>query len=169
MKTLSRFLDATEKVTKFICKCMMLFILVLTLYQIFGRYLFSLQVWWAEQVCRYVFIWMMMLYLPIPLRHEQNLGFDMIVNKFKPIVKDTIWLICNVLMGLFGGCYCYYTILLCTQYYKLNKIFEGLNWHCWWLYLAQAIAGLFLAISAVEVSVKIIRRIKDDKKGVEEV
>ena len=68
-------------------------------------------------------------------------------------------------MGAFGGFYAYYTIILSQKYFKIHKVFEGLNWECWWLYLIQAVAGIFIVIYSIEVIYKRIRKIKGKEGG----
>lgn len=165
LKGFSKFLDVCEKIARTIAVIFMVLILALTLYQVFARYLFKAQTWWAEQLCRYMFIWMMMLYMPVIIRHGQNLGFDMLINKFSEKVQNYFWLVCEFLMGAFGGFYAYYTIILSQKYFKIHKVFEGLNWECWWLYLIQAVAGIFIVIYSIEVIYKRIRKIKGKEGG----
>ena len=168
MKFYSKFLDVCEKIARTLAVLMMVFILALSLYQILGRFVFQSQVWWAEQICRYVFIWMMMIYIPVICRHNQNLGFDMLLKHFPQKVQDISWLVCELLIAAFGGFWCYYTIQLSMKFYKIDKIYEGLNWHCWWLYLCQALAGAFIVIYSVEVVYNQIKKISHENMGGEE-
>ncbi len=165
MKGYSKFLDACEKVARAVSIVIMVIILALTLYQVFARYIFKSQTWWAEQLCRYMFIWMIMIYMPVIVRHGQNLGFDMLIKHFPKKTQDIFWLIADFLIAAFGAFYAYYTIVLSMKYFKIGKIYEGLNWHCWWLYLAQAIAGAFIVIYSVEVICNRVKLIRNDSKG----
>ncbi len=168
MKGYSKFLDSCEKVARTVAIIFMALILVLTLYQVFARYLFKAQTWWAEQICRYMFIWLIMLYVPVAVRHGQNLGFDMIIKKFPQKVQDAIWLVIDLVIAVFGGFYAYYTVDLCKKYIKLNKTFDGLKLHCWWLYAIQAVCGAFIVIYSVEVIYKRIGTLAGKEGGAAE-
>ena len=125
MKTIGKAFDVLEKGIKVICGVLATGFTIMTLISVIARYVLNAPIWWSEQFCRYLFVWMLMLYAPIIVRHNKNLGFDLVVSKLPKIVQEITWLVCEALIGVFGACYCVYTLQLCEKF--ANKIMEGIR------------------------------------------
>ncbi|MEI3086347.1 MAG: TRAP transporter small permease subunit [Oscillospiraceae bacterium] len=100
----------------------------ITLVAVIARYVLDSSIRWSEQLCRYLFIWMLMLYFPIIVRHEQNLGFDVLVKRLPRSFR--IWLICNMPICAFGGFDFAYTVQLCQKFNAAHKYLDGIHLAC---------------------------------------
>ena len=89
MKIIGKAFDALEKGIKVICGVLATGFTIMTLISVIARYVLNAPIWWSEQFCRYLFVWMLMLYAPIIVRHNKNLGFDLVVSKLPKIVQET--------------------------------------------------------------------------------
>ena len=98
LKAIGKIFDVLEKILKNICGALVVGFTGITLVAVIARYVLNSPIWWSEQLCRYLFIWMLMLYFPIIVRHEQNLGFDVLVKRLPKKFQDISWLICNMLI-----------------------------------------------------------------------
>lgn len=162
MKTIGKAFDALEKGIKVICGFLAAGFTIMTLISVIARYALSAPIWWSEQFCRYLFIWMLMLYAPIIVRHNKNLGFDLVVAKLPKIVQEITWLISEALIGVFGACYCYYTLQLCEKF--SHKIMEGIRIPAPVMYSAQAVCGALLAVFSLELVINHIIALKNNNK-----
>ena len=162
MKTVGKVFDAVEKGIKAICIVLAAGFTITTLISVIARYILGAPIWWSEQFCRYLFIWMLMLYAPIIVRHNKNLGFDLVVAKLPKIVQEITWLISEALIGVFGACYCYYTLQLCEKF--SHKIMEGIRIPAPVMYSAQAVCGALLAVFSLELVINHIIALKNNKK-----
>lgn len=162
MKTIGKAFDALEKGIKVICGFLAAGFTIMTLISVIARYVLSSPIWWSEQFCRYLFIWMLMLYAPIIVRHNKNLGFDLVVAKLPKIVQEITWLISEALIVVFGACYCYYTLQLCEKF--SHKIMEGIRIPAPVMYSAQAVCGALLAVFSLELVINHIIALKNNKK-----
>ena len=162
MKTIGKAFDALEKGIKVICGFLAAGFTITTLISVVARYVLSAPIWWSEQFCRYLFIWMLMLYAPIIVRPNKNLGFDLVVAKLPKIVQEITWLICEALIGVFGACYCVYTLQLCEKF--SHKIMEGIRIPAPVMYSAQAVCGALLAVFSLELVINHIIALKNNKK-----
>ena len=125
LNTITKTFDGLERVIKAVCSVLVVGFTGMTLIQVIARYVLSAPIWWSEQFCRYLFIWMLMLYAPVIIRHGQNLGFDLFVKRLPKKAQDILLLVCEILIGAFGGCYAFYSIQLCEKF--ANKIMEGIR------------------------------------------
>ena len=162
MKTVGKAFDAVEKVLSGISGVLLVIFTLLTLVQVIMRYVFEMPLSWSEQLSRYLFIWMIMLYMPVIMRHSNNLGFDLIVNRLPQKAQDIFWLICEGLIGAFGGLYCYYSIQLCIKFSK--KVLVGLGIKANWVYSAQIFGAFFLCLFSIELFINRIIAMKNGKK-----
>ena len=166
MKTVGKVFDAVEKVLSAISGTLLVTFTLLTLVQVVMRYVFEMPLSWSEQLSRYLFIWMIMLYMPVIMRHGNNLGFDLIINKLPQKAQDIFWLICETLIGIFAGLYCYYSIQLCIKFSK--KVLVGLGIKANWVYSAQIIGAGLLCLFCIELIInRIIAMTKQKKEEVE--
>lgn len=162
MKTISKAFDALEKGIKGICGVLATGFTMMTLVSVVARYLLKNPIWWSEQFCRYLFVWMLMLYAPVIVRHSKNLGFDLIVAKLPQKAQDFLQLLCEALIGVFGICYCVYTIQLCEKF--ANKLMDGIRIPAPIMYSSQAVCGALLFLFSIEVVAKRIVELKNNKK-----
>lgn len=162
MKTIGKAFDALEKGIKGICGILAAGFTVMTLISVIARYILGAPIWWSEQFCRYLFIWMLMLYAPIIVRHNKNLGFDLVVAKLPQKAQDILWLVCEILTGFFGACYCIYTIQLCEKF--ATKLMDGIRIPAPYMYASQAVCGALLFAFSLEVVINHIIAMKNGNK-----
>ena len=162
MKTVGKVFDAVEKVLCALSGALLVSFTLLTLVQVITRYLFNMPLSWSEQLARYLFIWMLMLYMPVIMRHGNNLGFDLIINKLPQKAQDIFWLICEALIAGFAGLYCYYSVQLCIKFSK--KILVGLGIKANWVYSAQIVGAGILCLFCIELFIKRVIELKNGKK-----
>ena len=162
MKTIGKAFDVLEKGIKVICGVLATGFTIMTLISVIARYVLNAPIWWSEQFCRNLFVWMLMLYAPIIVRHNKNLGFDLVVSKLPKIVQEITWLICEALIGVFGACYCVYTLQLCEKF--ATKIMEGIRIPALVMYSSQAVCGALLAMFSLELVINHIIALKNNKK-----
>lgn len=162
MKTVGKAFDAVEKVLCALSGTLLVIFTLLTLVQVVLRYVFEMPLSWSEQLARYLFIWMLMLYMPVLMRRGNNLGFDLIISHFSEKAQDIFWLVCETLIAGFAGLYCYYSIQLCIKFSK--KVLVGLGIKANWVYSAQIVGAGLLCLFSIELIINRIIAMKNGKK-----
>ncbi len=162
MKTVGKAFDAVEKVLCALSGTLLVIFTLLTLVQVVLRYVFEMPLSWSEQLARYLFIWMLMLYMPVLMRRGNNLGFDLIISHFSEKAQDIFWLACETLIAGFAGLYCYYSIQLCIKFSK--KMLVGLGIKANWVYSAQIVGAGLLCLFCIELIINRIIAMKNGKK-----
>ena len=162
MKTVGKAFDAVEKVLCALSGTLLVIFTLLTLVQVVLRYVFEMPLSWSEQLARYLFIWMLMLYMPVLMRRGNNLGFDLIISHFSEKAQDIFWLVCESLIAGFAGLYCYYSIQLCIKFSK--KVLVGLGIKANWVYSAQIVGAGLLCLFCIELIINRIIAMKNGKK-----
>jgi len=162
VKTVGKAFDAVEKVLCALSGTLLVIFTLLTLVQVVLRYVFEMPLSWSEQLARYLFIWMLMLYMPVLMRRGNNLGFDLIISHFSEKAQDIFWLVCESLIAGFAGLYCYYSIQLCIKFSK--KVLVGLGIKANWVYSAQIVGAGLLCLFCIELIINRIIAMKNGKK-----
>jgi len=143
--------DVMEKILQTIITSMLFIFIGLVAMQVIWRYVLSDPLPWTEQAARYLFIWMLMLEMPILLRRKNNMAFDLLYNKFPVNVQKVVQILTLILVGAFGVVYFVVSLELCSR--SLNKVAVGLNIPIVWVYAAQPVGAALLALTAVEQTI----------------
>ena len=165
MKIIGKAFDSLEKALKIICGVLLVGFVALTLIQVVMRYVFGNPLSWSEQLARYMFIWMLMLYMPVIMRHGNNLGFDLIINRLSKKAQNVFWIICEMLIAAFAALYCTYSVQLCIKFSR--KTLVGLGIKANWVYSAQIVGAALLFLFSLELVInRILKTIgKGDEKA----
>lgn len=165
MKIIGKAFDSLEKALKIICGVLLVGFVVLTLIQVVMRYVFGNPLSWSEQLARYMFIWMLMLYMPVIMRHGNNLGFDLIINRLSKKAQNVFWIICEMLIAAFAALYCTYSVQLCIKFSR--KTLVGLGIKANWVYSAQIVGAALLFLFSLELVINRILKTmgKGDEKA----
>ncbi len=167
MKIVSNVFDVLEKALKGICILITIAFTLITFASIVARYVFKAPFSWSEQTCRYLFIWSVMLYMPVIMRTGGNLGFDLLVNKLPKKAQNFISLSCMVLIDVFAVLYCKFSVQFVLK--TMSKKLSGINVPYWSVYSAQIIGAAILALFTTELIIKEILKLKKQPAVTEEV
>ncbi len=87
LKGYSKFLDCLEKIEKAVLAVSVGVMVIIIVYQVVMRYIFSNANSWSEELARYLFIYDVMIGAAIAIRRNSHLQIDMLINRFKPRTK----------------------------------------------------------------------------------
>ncbi len=162
MKAVGKAFDKLEAFLKAICGALLVAFTLLTLVQVVMRYVFKMPLSWSEQLARYLFIWMLMLYMPVIMRHGNNLGFDLIISRMSKKAQNIFWIVCESLIGAFAALYCMYSVQLCIKFSRKKLV--GLGIKANWVYSAQIVGAFLLFLFSAELVINRILATKRNKK-----
>src|SRR2546429_4591920 len=85
--------------------CAMLSAMVLVLaVQVFFRYFLAASLIWAEEVCRYLLVWMTFLFAGAAFQRGEMIGFEFLVRRLSPRAKAALlvpaYLVCIAFLGV---------------------------------------------------------------------
>jgi TRAP-type C4-dicarboxylate transport system permease small subunit len=98
---MKRIFDGLALLLTWLCLGLLIIYTILVAVQVISRYAFHSPTTWTELVARYLFVWSIMLYMPVLFRIQGNAAFDLILKKLKPSKFRIVRLLNNgfVLMG----------------------------------------------------------------------
>jgi len=131
--------------------------------QVISRYFFNSPTTWTELVARYLFVWSIMLYMPVLYNDKGNPAFDILFKKLEPnvqrvlnILMNFIIMFCAVCLLLWGIKYCN---LMSNKYIK--GLGTGLKLSMNLVYSAIPAGGFFLLLTSLKELVFSIKRLEE--------
>ena len=141
---MKKFLDVWTKVLWYITAVMVLATIVVITMQIVWRYVLNDPLSWTEQISRYLFVWIVMLAVPVGLYRSGLYNFDHLLEKLHGTASLVVRTLNSLACLTFSGYYFYNAVLLCIK--GGWRYAQGVHIKMLWLYIAQPIcaATMFL-------------------------
>ncbi len=139
---MSRLLEKVIKVLGVFLRILLIITVALISFQIFSRYVLGKPTTWSEQLCRFMFIWMIMLGLPVLFYQKSFMAFDLILDKFPGKSREVVVLIIDIVICVFAVFWFYGAYSLCAG--TMKKLTSGVRIHYYWLYGAQGVSALLI-------------------------
>lgn len=116
--------------------------------QVFWRYVLKDPLNWSEQTARCLFIWMMMLSVPVLFYRKGAVAFDLILESMPKKVQDIMRIIVQLIILFFACFYLKASIELCIQ--TGSRILSGLEIPMNMLYTAPVVSMILLILVSVK-------------------
>ena len=155
IKAYSKFLDILEKIQKVILTVSVPAMVLIMFYQVVMRYVFHNSPAWSEELVRYLFIFNVMMAAAIAVRRNSHLQIDILLNILKPHVRR-IFTICATTVGL---------VFLVYLFILSPNTSAGLGLPMSIPYTCVPIGTALMVLTSVEVILKNIQELADEKKG----
>lgn len=148
MRVYSKFLDIIQKIYKVFMVAAMAVLTVTIIASVIWRYVLGDPIVWAEQLSRFMFVWAIMLGIPIYYREGLATCLDLLVEKFSGGLKKIVNIAMNVCVGLFAAFYGYASCLYIVQ--SGSTKFQGLGCPSGVVYASELACSIFLFLCVVE-------------------
>ena len=139
-KAMKKFIDIIDSIGAALIGATVIIIFL----QILWRYVFRNPLIWSEQLCRYIFIWICMLGVPVAVFRGSTFAFDLIVNRLPKKVQKVISILLDLLNTFFCGFWAYWSYVLTVKAGWKNT--QGFVIKYGYLYSAQIVCGALLVI-----------------------
>ena len=159
---LKKGLDLLMKLVEIFCMFLLAVTVVIITIQVIWRYVLSAPLAWTEEFSRYLFIWIVMLGIPIMFHHDIAIRFDLLISKLNGKQKDIVEIIFKLLGIFFCVVYCVFSISLCIK--TGDRRTSGIEIPLNWLYAAQPVSAILTALIMIEQIVEIISKWRNDAK-----
>lgn len=144
MKSIRKTADVLVKVLEHILWVLLTVAVICVILQVFSRYVLGNSFTWTEQAARYLFIWMVMLGVPVAYHRKIFLNFDMIQNAMPEKARYVLDVVIKVATMIFS-CY-YFVASLQLVIQTMGRTTSGFKVPFWALYGAQPIFCILLFI-----------------------
>ena len=152
LKKYSAFLDHVDKALLFLLAVLSACMVGIMLYQIVLRYCFASANVWAEELARFMFVWVTTLGASVAIRRNVHLRVDLVVDFLKPRPRFILQIITYTLILLFLVYLCRLGIDLMSRT-MINKS-AGLRLPMAYPYAAIPVGAAFMVLSCIEFIAK---------------
>lgn len=136
----------------------------ITALQVFCRFVLKNPLFWPEPAARYMFLYIIMLGLPVAYRSGGMIVFDLLVTRFPVKLQEAIAAVGNTLACAFFTYYGYQGIQLVIR--AGAKITQGaIKIPTGYLYAAQPICAALMLIIGIEFTINSYRKLFSKEGG----
>lgn len=157
MKNFSRLLRRFELIETFVCIYLLALMSFVVILQVFSRYLFNYSFVWAEELVRYLMIWMVMIGAALVQSKNEHIRIDFLPTLAGPRgrrIMETFFRLCTLL-------FLSIIIIKGLKISRFNRLFEssGLRISMFWPTLAIPIGALLIWLYTLSGLVRDIYRL----------
>lgn len=123
-----------------------LFTSLLLLVNVILRYIFSHSIYWAEELVRYLMVWVIFLGSSQVAKHEGHITVDILHRAVGPGVKVFLDYLVNIVAILFCLVLAYYSYHQTMRVYSSQQISPALELPMWLTYLSIPLGSALMAV-----------------------
>ena len=127
---------------------MMILLFLITMimgYAVIMRYVFNNSLTWAEEICRYLFVYSAMLSVPLCLKRRSSVKIDVIMLQLPPFLQKLLLLAGDTFMLVFFGFMLNASFGVVSAIYRSGQTSPALLIPMYFIF-ASAVLGFALAI-----------------------
>jgi TRAP-type C4-dicarboxylate transport system, small permease component len=166
LKTYSAFLDKVDKILMAILSILAALMVIIILYQVVLRYCFASANVWAEELARFMFVWVTTLGASVAIRRNVHLRVDLVVDFLKPKSRFVLQIVTYTLILIFLIYLCRLGIDLMGRT-MVNKS-AGLRIPMAIPYSAIPVGGALMILSCIEFIAKRVQDLRNLSKNSEQ-
>lgn len=131
--------------------------------QVFFRFVLKAPLGWTEQICRLLFLWAIMLGIPVVFYEKCDLVFDVLFEKFSPKSQKIMHCVFALLSIGFCVFYLIAGMNLCIK--TGTRMTAGVKMPMNVLYGAQPVCAVLLLFVFIERLIRAFKSTQDTKEG----
>lgn len=118
--------------------------------QVILRFIFGSGISWAEEIARFIFVWLMYFGISYATRQHRHIGMNFITRLFSEKIQKVIYIITDLLFLLFTGTIFYTAVKVCIKTAEFNDRASSVDISMNFLYGAAAFGFVLMIIRTVQ-------------------
>ncbi len=144
-------LNLSEKILLELSTAMFLFIVIVTLVQVFFRYVLNDALSWSAELTRIVFIWMTFLCSAVAISRTRHMRVDTFINLFPDKIKLIAEILVHILLAGFMALLTYQSFEMVERTSRI--LTSALRWPRSVLFMPLVLGGGFMFVFCLRVIV----------------
>lgn len=144
MRKIEKGLDFFEKALSLICQIYVAAIVVIIFYSVVMRYVFLRPPAWAEELSRFIFIWIIMLGAVLVTREQSHIEFVLFIDLLPKRLRWVSSILIRLLMVAFCGVMVQQGLKIYPIVAEASSPTFGISMG--WLYLSIPVGGFLMGI-----------------------
>jgi TRAP-type C4-dicarboxylate transport system permease small subunit len=156
-----RWLDKNFEV--FLMSVLLVVLTLIMFVQVIMRYGFNSSLTWAEEACRYLFVWFSCFSLGYCVSHNNHLRIDMVENAVPGPVRKFLQLLSTVLQAFFAIALIIGGPELCIRAATNGQTSTSMRMPMQYVYVSLFVGSILMALRILERTVKTILLAKKER------
>jgi C4-dicarboxylate transporter DctQ subunit len=158
---MNRFLERLDKFEDYLLAFLLPAMTVTILIATFTRFTNLFIVHWAEELTRYMMIWLMFLGASAAMKKGEHFSVTALTMVLPPIIQKILNIVRMILMTGFFIFISRYTIVILKNQMMMGQISPALHWPMWTVYSAVLVGCVLMLIRFL---VHDIKKLRNEKK-----
>jgi TRAP-type C4-dicarboxylate transport system permease small subunit len=154
LAALSRILGVVNRAALWISGIGLILMTVFIAWQVFGRYVLNQSPSWTEPASLLLMSWFILLGSAVGVREGNHLGFEIALHHAPSGLRQTMLVITEVLVVIFGAAMSWYGAMLAIETWSADMpglpIPQGMD------YVPLAVSGVLIALFSLEKLVRLL-------------
>lgn len=144
---------------------LLLFIMVLIMFSsVLCRYVLNDPIGWADQMCQWIFVWLVYLGIAAGYRRRIHIGVDVVVKRLKPALRKGIALLTDLTIGGFLVVVAYYGMIITIR--SLDQVYGSLELPPSYMYAAGPVSAIIMLLFVIDtIRLRLINNYDETAKG----
>jgi TRAP-type transport system small permease protein len=121
-------------------------IIVLLFVDVVARFLFSTSVAWANEVCRFAFVYMIYFGVSYAIREKRHLRVTILTDAVGPALRQALLVTAEIIFLLYSVFVCYLGVVITGNAMERGQILSATLWPTSTLYAAIIFSGALSAL-----------------------
>jgi TRAP-type C4-dicarboxylate transport system permease small subunit len=158
---LSKFNAKLNTVIEWLIAILLFIAICFILAQVLFRYVLHSPLDWTEQTSRYLFVWMMMMGMPVMFYRKSAMAFDLILNSIHGIIRHILQLFIMLLVLAFSAYWGYHSMVLALK--VIGRYSAGVEVPLTFMYLSMVISNAIVVLVMLEQIIDSFRKLAAGK------
>lgn len=137
--------DVLMKFLSYILGILLSAAVIMVSIQVIWRYVLRTPIGWSDQLCRFLYVWIIMLGMPVLFHTKSATAFDFLSSKMGQKQQDILHVFVCLLTMAFAVCFCYFSwLFMMKKGVQPIPSFKGIKFFA--VYASMPLSGVFLFI-----------------------
>lgn len=158
-----KIFKALDKITKVFLSVMLMFATGLLFTNVVLRYFFNSAIVWAEEMLRYIMVWITLIGMSVCVSEESHISIDVLSNLLKEHQKKYLKAAVNVFGLIFGIVFLYISTNFVIQIHATGQVSATIwNTPMYMIYSCFPIGFVLYIARSIEMIVKLVKGGKEE-------
>lgn len=159
---MKKFFTLYDQIVENILSLLYFFLIVIIFFNVISRYFINMPFMWAEELGRYLFIWIVYLGAAQAFKNNRHLVVDYLINKIPEPLKTYLDLTIQITLILFISFLFYYGVKFAM--FGRGRASYSFNLGLSFFYAAIPVGSMCMLLNILRIIPDTIKRLKNNKK-----
>lgn len=163
VKTITRLLNWLESLLRYLLIIALAVMILITFSQVILRYVFRSPTRWAEELVRYIGVWLTFIGCPVIIRNRGFISIEMVKERIPQPLRFFLLIVLDAVVLIFLYFFIRSGFQLVQHNIRVWQLSAAIGFPIAYVYLALPVGGILMVLYQVEVTIKLISTFAGEK------